>query len=128
MISPITVDGLYEADKDSSGGLFTVKAEAPGLESIAEIRVVLHTKPDGGEDGGDDPKPRTKSIQWKGEVPPRKWMNFYTKVFSRFASSEGLKLQVSFEVPAEGEQGQAKAEEARSGLKELGLDDDVQCG
>ena len=53
-------------------------------------------------------------------------MNFYTKVLSRFASSEGLKLKVSFEVPAEGEQGQAKADEARSGLKELGLDDNVE--
>jgi len=54
-------------------------------------------------------------------------MNFYTKVLSRFASSAGLKLKVSFEVPAEGDQGHAKAEEARAGLKELGLDDDVRC-
>jgi len=122
----ITDDGLYEADKDSSGGLFIVKAEADGLESIAEVRVALLSKPDGGGDGGDDPKPRSKSIQWQGEVPPQKWMNFYTKVLSRFASSEGLKLKVSFEVPAEGEQGQAKADEARSGLKELGLDDNVE--
>lgn len=53
-------------------------------------------------------------------------MNFYTKVLSRFASAEGWKLNVSFEVPAEGEQGQAKADEARSGLKELGLDDNVE--
>ena len=122
----ITDDGLYEADKDSSGGLFTVKAEADGLVSIAEVRVALLSKPDAGGDGGDDPKPRSKSIQWQGEVPPQKWMNFYTKVLSRFATSEGLKLKVSFEVPAEGEQGQAKADEARSGLKELGLDDNVE--
>jgi hypothetical protein len=52
-------------------------------------------------------------------------MNFYTKVLSRFASNEGLRLRVSFDVPAEGEQGQARADEARSGLKELGLDEDV---
>ena len=122
----ITDDGLYETDKDSSGGLFTVKAEADGLESIAEVRVALLSKPDSGGDGGDDPKPRSKSIRWQGEVPPQKWMNFYTKVLSRFASSKGLKLKVSFEVPAEGEQGQAKADEARSGLKELGLDDNVE--
>jgi hypothetical protein len=25
-------------------------------------------------------------IQWIGEVPPQKWMNFYTKVVSKFAS------------------------------------------
>ncbi len=123
----ITDDGLYEVDKDSSGGLFTVKAEAGGLESIAEIRVKLPSKEY--DDGGDDDQsPTSKSIHWHGEVPPQKWTNFYTKVLSRFASAEGLKLNVSFEVPAEGEQGKAKADEARSGLKELGLDDDVRLG
>jgi hypothetical protein len=122
----ISSAGLYEADKDSSGGLFTVKAEANGLESIAEVRIALPSDPSGGEGGGNDPVPSSKSIHWQGEVPPQKWMNFYTKVLSRFASTEGLKLKVSFEVPAEGEQGQAKADEARSGLKELGLDDNVR--
>lgn len=62
----------------------------------------------------------------QGEVPPQKWMNFYTKVLSRFVSTEGLKLKVSFEVPAVGDQGQTKADEARSGLKELDLDDNIQ--
>jgi len=52
-------------------------------------------------------------------------MNFCTKVLSRFASSKELKLRVSFEVPAEDDQARAKVEEARSGLKELGLDDNV---
>ncbi|MDA1053292.1 MAG: hypothetical protein O3C40_22805, partial [Planctomycetota bacterium] len=122
----ITDDGLYEAAKDSSGGRFTVKAETDGLEAIAEVRIVLASKP--GDDDDDDPQPGSKSIHWHGEVPPQKWMNFYTKVLSRFASTEGLKLKVSFDVPAEGEQGQTKADEARSGLKELGLDDDVRLG
>lgn len=103
-----------------------MKAEVDGLESIAEVRAALPSKL--GDDGGDDTKPRSKLLYWQGEVPPQKWMNFYTKVLSRFVSSEGLKLKVSFEVPAEGEQGQAKADEARSGLKELGLDDDVRLG
>jgi len=122
----ISDDGLYEADEDSVGGLFTVEVEADGLEFIAEVRVTLPSK--SGGDGGDDTKPTSKLLHWQGEVPPQKWMNFYTKVLSRFVSFEGLKLKVSFEVPAEGEQGQAKADEARSGLKELGLDDDVRWG
>jgi hypothetical protein len=117
---------LYQADEASSGGLFTVKAEADGMEAIAEVRVTLASKPD----DGDEPGPETtgKAIRWQGEVPPQKWMNFYTKVLSRFASTPGLKLRVSFEVPAEGEQNQAKADEAKAGLKELGLSDDVQLG
>ena len=55
-------------------------------------------------------------------------MNFYTKVLSRFAPADGLTLRVSFEVPAEGEQGRVKANEARLGLKELGLNDNVTYG
>ena len=123
----IGADGLYAADNDSTGGLFMVKAEADGLESIAEVRITLPSQPGGGGDAGDPPS-SSKSIHWQGEVPPQKWMNFYTKVLSRFASAKGLKLRVSFEVPAEGDQGQAKADEAQSGLKELGLDDDVRLG
>jgi len=121
----ITDEGLYTAAEDSTGGLFTAKAEAEGLKAIAEVRVVHSQQPGGGPGGSDQPPPHEKAIRWEGAVPPQKWMNFYTKVLSRFASNDGLKLRVSFEVPAQGEQTQAKADEARSGLKELGLDDDV---
>lgn len=122
----ISDGGLYKTDKEGAGGLFTVKAVADGREAIAEVRVSVAPKPGGG--GGPEPEPAGKAIRWNGEVPPQKWMNFYTKVLSRFASTPGLKLQVSFEVPAEGDPGQAKADEAQSGLKELGLNDDVQFG
>ena len=64
-----------------------------------------------------------KSLTWTGEVPAQKWMNFYTKVLSRFVSSPGLRLEVSFEVPVERDQAQSKVDETRAGLKELGLDD-----
>jgi hypothetical protein len=115
-------EGLYEADKNSAGGLFTVNAEADGFEAIAEVRI---TKAKNGN-GDPPPPPGGNLIRWEGEVPLLKWMNFYTKVLSRFASTPGLKLKVSFEVPAEGEQSQEKANEASSGLKELGLRDDVE--
>lgn len=55
-------------------------------------------------------------------------MNFYTKVLSKLASDPDLSLKVTFEVPAEHEQADSKADETRTGLKELGLDDDVQVG
>jgi hypothetical protein len=105
-----------------------VRADADGLEAIAEVRVVKPHVPGGGGPGGDETKPHKAAIHWDGRVPPQKWINFYTKVLSRFAANPGLKLRVTFDVPAEGEQGQAKADVARSGLKKLGLDDDVQLG
>jgi len=113
----VTVEGLFTAGENA--GQFTVRAAGDGTEAIAEVRVTSKDEP-------PTPPPSGKqTIRWSGDVPPQKWMNFYTKVLSRFASSPELKLTVSFEVPAEDEQARAKADEARTGLKELGLDDDV---
>lgn len=56
-------------------------------------------------------------------MPPQKWMNFYTKVLSRFAALPGLKLHVHFEVPVESDAAKVKEEETRAAIKELGLPD-----
>jgi len=114
----VTAEGLFTAGENA--GQFTVRAAGDGIEAIAEVRVAK-------EDGREREKePGKGMIRWSGDVPPQKWMNFYTKVLSRFASSPELKLTVSFEVPAEKDTGGAKADETRSGLKELGLDDNVE--
>lgn len=64
-------------------------------------------------------------IRWSGEVPPQKWMNFYTKVLSRFAATPGLKLTISVEVsPPEGISKQS-LEETQNALRELGLNGQV---
>src|SRR3989442_9203024 len=41
-------------------------------------------------------------LTWIGEIPPQKWMNFYTKVLSKFASARGLRLTLKVEVTPEG--------------------------
>lgn len=64
-------------------------------------------------------------IEWSGEVPAQKWMNFYTKVVSKFAAGKGVKLTVSFEATPEGGVSQQKLEETRAAIRELGLDGDV---
>ncbi|HEX6983843.1 MAG TPA: hypothetical protein VF170_00640, partial [Planctomycetaceae bacterium] len=120
----ITDEGLFTAATGSPGGLFTVRAESGGVEATADVRINAAKKYDDEDDDKDKEEP-AGLIRWQGEVPPQKWMNFYTKVLSRFGATSGLKLTVSFEAAADGEQGKAKAEEARSGLKELGLKDDV---
>jgi hypothetical protein len=104
--------------------LHTVRATAGDREAIAEVRVTTD-QPQPGEGDSDKPKekPGKRVLRWRGKVPPQKWMNFYTKVLTRFASSPDLKLEVSFEVPLDRDQAQSKADETRSGLKELGLDD-----
>ena len=50
-------------------------------------------------------------------------MNFYTRVLSKFATGNGLKLTVNIEVAPDGGVSQQKLEETRSALRELGLND-----
>ena len=64
-------------------------------------------------------------LKWTGEVPAQKWMNFYTKVLSKFASARGLKLTVKVEVSPEGGVSKQKLDETKSALRELSLNDDV---
>ena len=68
----------------------------------------------------------TGTLKWTGEVTPQKWMNFYTKVLSRFAAGKGLKLTVSVEASPEDGVSSQKVEETKVALRELGLKDDVR--
>jgi hypothetical protein len=68
---------------------------------------------------------RDEGIAWHGTVPPQKWMNFSTKGLSRFAATPGLKLEVSFEVPPGDAATEAKREETKAALRELGLAEDL---
>jgi hypothetical protein len=60
-------------------------------------------------------------LSWSGEVPPQKWMHFYTKVLAKFANTKGLKINVSVEVNPEEGISEQKIEETKQALKELGL-------
>lgn len=114
----VTAEGVFTAG--DTGGVYSVHAQSGGVEQIAEIRILTR------DEGGTTPPPSGKrTVSWRGSVPPQKWMQFYTKVLTRFSSVPGLKLEVSFQVPLEPDQADAKADEARSGLKELGLDDGI---
>ena len=120
----ITNEGVYTAG--STGGLHSVRATSGDREAIAEVRVRTdQPQPDDVDDDKPVGKPGKQILRWRGTVPPQKWMNFYTKVLTRFASSPELKLEVSIEVLIDGEQAQSKADETKSGLKELGLDDNA---
>jgi hypothetical protein len=52
-------------------------------------------------------------------------MNFSTKGPSRFASTPGLKPEVSFEVPPSEGATEARREETKAALRELGLVEDL---
>ena len=67
-----------------------------------------------------------QKLVWSGEVPHQKWMNFYTKVLSKFAATTGLTLTIRVEVaPMEGVSAQ-KVQETKVALRELGLKDSLE--
>ena len=82
----------------------------------------------GGKKPGDQKKPEQltfANMAWTGEVPPQKWMKFYTAVLSKFAAAKGLKLKLTVEVAPEGGISKQKLEETKAALRELGMSDDL---
>ena len=65
-------------------------------------------------------------MTWYGDVPSQKWMNFYTKVLSKFASGSGLKITMQVEISQPEGISPQKIEETKVALKELGLMDEVE--
>jgi hypothetical protein len=66
------------------------------------------------------------AVTWSGEIPPQKWMNFYTKVLTKLGVSRALTLSVKVECKPEGGISPQKLEELRGALRELGLDDKIE--
>ena len=117
----IDKDGVFAAGQDE--GNFVVAASAGPVKGSATVTVAKV---------GSMPAPTLKPpaapgvLRWTGEIPPQKWMNFYTKVLSKFASGQRLKLTLSVEVAPEGGISPQKVEETRVALQELGLTSDLE--
>lgn len=71
------------------------------------------------------PMTEIAGFEWTGEIAPQKWMNFYTKVLSRFATTGGLKLTLKVEVVPPGGLAASKVEETKVALRELGLHENI---
>ena len=73
----------------------------------------------------EKPTSHAQRLIWSGEVPWQKWTNFYTRVLSKFTGGKGIKLSVKVEIAPEGGIPKQKIEETKSGLRELGLGDEI---
>ena len=120
----ITAEGVYPAG--SVDGLHVVRAEFGSHQAVAGVRITsLEDKDGGGGVEPVDPKPGKRTIRWRGTVPPQKWTDFYMKVLTRFAGNPDPNLEVSFEVRVDENEAKSKTDDTKTGLKELGLDDNV---
>ena len=99
--------------------------ETPGGGEVPPIQ--SPTRP-GDLFGGEQGTEKIFSLlRWAGEVTPQKWMNFYTKILSRFVTGGGLKLKVEIEVSSQEGISQQKVEQTKVALRELGLNEDVSA-
>jgi hypothetical protein len=119
----IDSDGVFLADQDE--GNFVVKAAIGQISGSASFTIA---KPGTiAIDTGKKVEPGlAKKLSWIGEIPPQKWMNFYTKVLSKFAGGKGLKITLNVEISPEEGLPTQKIEETKVALRELGLKDDVE--
>ena len=112
----ISAEGVFIAGEDL--GSFSVTAEAGGVSATATVAVFEGTTP---------PPRRTKTrIVWEGDLPHQKWTNFYMKVLSGLASKGTLSLRLRVEAELEEGATDAQAEELRSALRGLGIEDEVE--
>jgi hypothetical protein len=107
-------------------GTYEVEARCGDLVAYADVQIWKREEGPGPGPGGEPPVPEEAFLRWRGVVPSQRWMQFYQKVLSRFAGTPGLKIEVSFEARLEGDAGRAKVEEARQGLRDLGLPDNIE--
>jgi hypothetical protein len=112
----VSQDGVFRAGEDE--GDYTVSATS-GVTK-ATVRIAVKRQETAPVDKPERPS-TNPGIQWSGQVPPQKWMNFYTKVLAKFVNSGALTVRVQVDVSPQGGLSPQQIEEFKAGLKDLGL-------
>ena len=137
--------GLGESDLEVTDDVFLITKDAaeayladrePGDESVpVRDTATLEPSRDDGRGGatGVPTPPATpmtpdlvRGFRWVGEIPPQKWMNFYTKVLAPFATADGLKLSLTVEVNPSNGIPKGKVEAVTVALRDLGMTEDLE--
>lgn len=113
-------DGVFEAGTDE--GQFIVQAKSGKAQGVAEIAIYKLVD---GADKHSSSGSAKGAFRWAGEVPAQKWMNFYTKVLSKFVKNSDLKIKIEFQTSSESGVSDQQIGETKAALRELGLNDDV---
>ena len=70
-----------------------------------------------------------RGFSWEGEVSSERWMNFYSKILSKYYNNDTLKVIVKFKVDFEdSEILEKQIEEVKYALRESGLNDNIIQG
>jgi hypothetical protein len=124
-----TIDPQGVLSAGDEQGNFTVTARVGEVSARTTFTVLSSNIIDQESDTEEDEEIETTtvptSLSWQGEITPQKWMQFYTKVLSKYASKQEWKLKLEVRFSVEGEVSQQQMNETTMALQELGLDKDV---
>ena len=121
-----TTTDLSNNNKSGSTPILNTVGEKPASYDSNTKKLQDEPEPKKDEPEIITPVVLPKLLKWSGVITPQKWMNFYTKVVSKFATIKDLKLTLKVEVLVEGEIATQKIEETKVALAELGLNNDVK--
>jgi hypothetical protein len=116
-------DDVYLLSKDLAE---PIKAGMAPPHPLEEKHEVVERKGEGSQGEPVIKTARVDKLSWEGDVPPQKWMTFYTKVLTRFPIGDGLRLRVKVEAQPQGGISKTKVDETKAALKELGCSDEVK--
>ena len=114
----IDASGVFLAGENH--GSFTVTVKSGDISGLATCVIGKEIPPP-----LPPPPKEKKKLSWNGEVPPQKWMNFYTKVLSKHVGSGGMRITLNLEIAPEGGLSPQLIEDTKGALRELGLSDQV---
>jgi hypothetical protein len=98
---PIPVAGTHPVVKDG-------RSDPPSLEENTPLPAAI------------------ARLRWSGNIPPRKWTNFYMKLLTKYAAvGNSLSLHLNLEISPEGGLSQQDIDEIRMALRELELNGGV---
>lgn len=118
----VSADGILEAGPDT--GRFSIRARAGEQMAVGEVTVAINESEK--LKNTKHSRASTKTLTWNGMLSTQKWTSFYMKVLTRIATLPGIQIRVEFSVPAETGKSEHLSDELRSGLRDVGLNDDVE--
>jgi len=114
----ISKTGLLKVEEIE--GLYSIKASCNDISGKSTAIVRKKTSASTPPTPVTPPSPGRRKITWQGNIPPKKWNIFYTRVLSKLASDPNLKLKVQIESETESE---TIEEEIKNALKEMGIEE-----
>jgi hypothetical protein len=115
----VTSNGEFTAGENIGG--YHLKVSCEDVRSEAAIQIIPGDTPP----PPPLPPPTQTTMQWEGEIPHLKWMNFYMKVLQKYANNGKLSVSVNFSLTKDAGLTDEEIQELKSALMDLGLNDHI---